>query len=108
MSSGGASHLSRGYAAKHAPHMIGCGVASNLLAIAVFTVFVIDERVGSHVFRHSSLLWAAVPMLSIWLYRAWRLAVTNNMNDDVVVFVFQDKILLLLGGAMTAIFWLAR
>ncbi len=97
---GGNAVSSRGYTVRDLPLLLAAGVASGFTAIAVFTIYLINDQYPRDVYGHPELLWAMVPVILLWLLRMWHLTVHRRMDEDPVVFALRDRMSLALGGAV--------
>jgi 4-hydroxybenzoate polyprenyltransferase len=99
---GGVSVGSRGYSSADLPLLLASGVASGFGAILVFTSYLIHEQYPRQVYSHPQALWALIPVLLVWVLRAWHYTVHGRMNEDPVLFALKDRISLAMGAVVAA------
>ncbi len=66
------------------------GLACGVLAVGVMGFYVRSEKVAE-LYTHPEWLWALVPILAVWLGRAWWLAHRGEMLEDPVLFTVADR-----------------
>jgi 4-hydroxybenzoate polyprenyltransferase/phosphoserine phosphatase len=79
----------RGYPPGHATAVARLGFASGVGAVAILA-FYVCSREASLYYARPDLLWGLVPLVALWLVRAWRIALRNGMDDDPVAFAVRD------------------
>ena len=67
----------------------------------------LEEVFPAGAYRQPVALWAAPPLLFLWIGRIWLLANRGEMHDDPVVFALKDRVSHLLGAAMGVAFLIA-
>lgn len=96
----------RGYRADDAELLRSLGVASSLISVLVFVLY-IDAPQLSAFFTRPEALWIVVPLLLYWNARTWLIASRGAMHDDPVVFALKDRTSRLTFIAVLAIFLVA-
>jgi hypothetical protein len=67
----------------------------------------VDEVFPRGLWREPLWLWAAPPILFLWLGRIWLLANRGEMHDDPVIFALHDRVSWAMGAVVAAAFLLA-
>lgn len=88
------------------PILQAMSIGAAQLAVLVFALYSQDPEVQSH-FGSPDLLLFVCPVLFFWLGRMQMLTRRGFMTDDPIVFTLRDRVSLLTGVAMLAIFVLA-
>lgn len=105
-SRGGERAAGRNLVAADLPVLQAMSVGAAQAAVLVFALYAQDPEVRSH-FVSPGLLLLVCPVLFFWLGRMQLLTRRGHMTDDPIVFTFRDRISLLCGLLMLAIFALA-
>lgn len=92
----------RGYLPADKEILLTLGVASGVVSVMVFGLYIHSLNAGLQ-YRAPELLWLAVPVLLFWISRAWLLTNRGNMHDDPVIFAFKDRLSLATGLVMALI-----
>lgn len=94
----------RGYS--HPDHMLvmALGVASGLVSVLVFVLY-IDSAASTLEYAVPQILWLAVPLLLYWISRLWLVTVRGEMHDDPLVYAVRNKVSLLTLG-LVGVVWL--
>ena len=79
----------RGYPPGRTAAIARLGFASGLVAVVVLA-FYVGSREAALYYARPVLLWGMVPLVALWLARAWRLALNRRMDDDPVAFAVRD------------------
>lgn len=85
------------------PVLQSMSVGASVAAVLVFALYSQDPNVDSH-FMLPNLLLLICPVLFLWLGRMQLLTRRGYMTDDPIVFAFRDRVSLILGILMLAIF----
>ena len=94
----------RGYVRADAPLTLGLGLASMLGAILIMILYLIEDAFPHGLYANPTTLSAVPPILFFFLGRIWLISQRGQLRDDPVAFALQDRISLLLGGAMVLTF----
>ena len=97
----------RGFRYEDRPFILAFGVATATLSILIIVLYLMEEVFPARAYRWPLALWAAPPILFLWVGRIWLLANRGEMHDDPVVFALRDRTSLLLGVALAAAFLIA-
>ena len=97
---------SRGYTTDQAQAVGWLGFASGLGAVAVLALYA-GSREAALYYAHPGLLWGWVPLVALWLARAWAMALRGRMDDDPVAFAVRDGATYATLAAMGALLLLA-
>ena len=97
---------SRGYPTDQAPVVARLGFASGLGAVAIL-VFYVGSREAALYYARPDLLWGLLPLVALWLGRAWAMALRGRMDDDPVAFAVRDGVTYAVLAAMGALLLLA-
>jgi 4-hydroxybenzoate polyprenyltransferase len=87
----------RGYSAKDLPLLLSAGIGSGVSATVIFAIYLINEHYPRNIYARPQVLWVIIPMLLMWVLRAWHLTVHGEMNEDPVAFALRDRFSLALG-----------
>jgi len=96
----------RGYLVADIEQMRAFGTGCAIAAVVVFANYISGRDVVT-LYREPRLLWAILPLMTLWLFRVWLLASRGEMNEDPVVFAMTDRMSLLTGAAVAVIAVLA-
>jgi 4-hydroxybenzoate polyprenyltransferase/phosphoserine phosphatase len=97
---------SRGYPTGQAPMVARLGFASGLGAVVVLA-FYVGSREAALYYARPDLLWGLIPLVALWLGRAWAIALRDGMEDDPVAFAVRDGVTYAVLAAMGALLLLA-
>jgi 4-hydroxybenzoate polyprenyltransferase/phosphoserine phosphatase len=97
----------RGFRYEDRPFILAFGVATATLSILIIVLYLMEEVFPAGAYRWPLALWAAPPILFLWVGRIRLLANRGEMHDDPVVFALRDRASLLLGAALAAAFSIA-
>lgn len=101
----GRSHAAgRGYRQDDGPVVLGMGLASGFVAVAVMVLYLIHEAFGQGFYAAPGWLWAFPLMLTLWIGRVWLLTGRGELDDDPVIFALRDRTSLAYGGVMITAF----
>lgn len=105
----GASGLipGRGYRYEDRALVLAFGVAASTLSILIVVLYLMEEVFPRGAYREPLALWAAPPLLFLWIGRIWLLANRGEMHDDPVVFALRDRLSHLLAAAVGGAFLIA-
>jgi len=107
MAKRGADHTSgRNMMAGDLPILQAMSIGAAQAAVLVFALYSQDPGVQAN-FGHPDLLLLICPVLFFWLGRMQLMTRRGFMTDDPIVFTFRDRVSLLSGIAMVAIFAIA-
>ncbi|WP_108815521.1 UbiA family prenyltransferase [Loktanella sp. Alg231-35] len=82
------------------------GITSGGLSLLTMAQYIQNEAI-SGVYRTPALLWAIIPLMMFWIYRAWMWASRGKLGDDPVVFAITDRISQISGVIIVGIILLA-
>lgn len=97
----------RGFRYEDRTIVLAFGVAASTLSILIVVLYLMEEVFPAGAYRQPVALWAAPPLLFLWIGRIWLLANRGEMHDDPVVFALKDRVSHLLGAAMGVAFLIA-
>jgi len=80
----------RGYTFQDTMTLRGMGIASGLLAIVVFALYINSSNVSS-LYSRPQMLWLICPLLLYWINLLWLKTGRNEMHDDPVVFTIKNR-----------------
>ncbi len=80
----------RGYHVEDLIMLMGFGVASGVLSVLVFALYINSAKVKT-LYNHPTILWLACPVLLYWISRIWLITHRGEMHDDPVVFAAKDR-----------------
>jgi 4-hydroxybenzoate polyprenyltransferase/phosphoserine phosphatase len=96
----------RGYRIEDLQSMPALTAASGFVSVLVLALYINSSEVIA-LYRHPALLWGICILLVYWLGRVYFLTGRGEMNQDPVVFAATDRISLLTGVIVIAIFLIA-
>ena len=67
------------------------GVASGLVAVLVFTLYINGSTTAMTQYPSRELLWLIAPLLLYWLIRLWFIASRGQLDEDPVLFAAKDR-----------------
>lgn len=94
----------RGYTAGDGPFVLALGASSMMAAVLVLTVYLIEDAFPKGFYTQPAFLWGCAVILFLWLSRIWLLSYRGQLHDDPVAFALKDRVSLLYGGLMVALF----
>ena len=97
----------RGFRYEDRNLVLAFGVAASTLSILIVVLYLMEEVFPAAAYRAPVALWAAPPLLFLWIGRIWLLANRGEMHDDPVVFALRDRVSHLLGLGLGAAFLIA-
>jgi 4-hydroxybenzoate polyprenyltransferase len=102
----GRQSLGRGYLEADRKMVVSLASATSATAILVLALYVKNPAVEL-LYRRPNLLLLICPVLGYWLWRLLILANRGQMNDDPVVFVFNDWVSYFVGVVVAMLIWIA-
>ncbi|TDL76309.1 UbiA family prenyltransferase [Palleronia sediminis] len=97
----------RGYGAADKPDLLNLAGMGVVAALAIFAIYTMSPQAEA-LYPSRWLLWAALPVMALWLMRMVALGARGRMDYDPIVFALQDRRgigLLLI--TLSLIFWAA-
>ena len=97
----------RGYQGSDLPSLRAMGLSAGFLAVLVLALY-IDSQNSRALYAHPDWLWAAAPVLLLWLMRIWLKTGRRELHgEDPLQFALRDRFSWLTLLAMGLIGWLA-
>jgi len=96
----------RGYWIADTPLIQQLGIASGYAAVMVLALYLNSDSV-TRLYKTPQMIWAAVPLLLLWLSWMWLKAHRGQMHDDPIVFAIKDKMSWVIGVLFVLTFVLA-
>jgi 4-hydroxybenzoate polyprenyltransferase len=96
----------RGYTTVDLETLSQFGSASAYMAILVLALYINSESVID-LYRHPELIWLLCPLLLYLVMRIWLLARRDQVHEDPVVFVIEDRRSQVVVGLGAVLLWLA-
>ena len=97
----------RGYQGTDLPSLRAMGLSAGFLAVLVLALY-IDSQNSRALYAHPDWLWAAAPVLLLWLMRIWLKTGRRELHgEDPLQFALRDRFSWLTLLAMGLIGWLA-
>ena len=93
----------RAYEIRDLPILNSLGVASGLVSVLVFALY-LDSDTVRILYDTSEALWFAVPVLTFWISWVWVRAGRGEVDEDPILFALKDKASLLSGLACLGVF----
>ena len=97
----------RGYRYEDRSLTLAFGAAASAAAIVIIILYLMDEVFPRGLWREPLWLWAAPPIIFLWIGRVWLLANRGEMHDDPVVFALHDRTSWAMGAGVATAFLLA-
>jgi 4-hydroxybenzoate polyprenyltransferase/phosphoserine phosphatase len=82
--------LGRGYDTSDLDIIRSTGIASGLMSVLVFTLYINSPAVNT-LYSQPQLLWMLTPVLTYWIVRMWFQAERKHVNHDPIVYAMTDK-----------------
>lgn len=80
----------RGYQPRDLPSLRGMGMSSGFLSVMVLTLY-IDSQNGRELYADPEWLWAAAPLLLLWIMRIWLKTGRRELHgEDPLQFALRD------------------
>jgi 4-hydroxybenzoate polyprenyltransferase len=95
----------RGYQKADLPVVATAGVASWVLSVVVFALYISSPEVKMH-YSSPAWLWLACPIILHWFGRFWILANRGTVTEDPILFTLKDRASYWVAGCI-ALVWLA-
>ena len=97
----------RGYQGSDLPSLRAMGLSAGFLAVLVLALY-IDSQNSRALYAHPDWLWAAAPVLLLWLMRIWLKTGRRELHgEDPLQFALRDRFSWLTLLAIGLIGWLA-
>ena len=96
--------LGRGYRASDAPFVLAVGISTMMATVLIMVIYLIDDAFPTGFYRHPDMLWGFPVIIFLFLARIWLMCHRGELHDDPVAFALKDRISLILGSAMVALF----
>jgi 4-hydroxybenzoate polyprenyltransferase/phosphoserine phosphatase len=96
----------RGYRRADLQTMTGLTAAAGFVSVLVLALYINSPEVGA-LYRHPELLWGICVILVYWLGRVCLLTGRGEMEQDPILFAVTDRISLLAGLLVIAVFLVA-
>lgn len=96
----------RGYQPTDLELVSTLGVSSGIGAILFLSLYLYSGPFAP-LFSHFVLLWTIVPIVLLWVSRAWLIAHRGEMNEDPVLFAVKDRFTLIVGLVFVFVFLFA-
>lgn len=96
----------RGYTTGDLTLLMAIGIASGLISVLIFALYINSENV-TRLYDNHRLLWFAAPVLLYWIMRMWKIAQRGRMHDDPVVFAVKDRVSLGAGALIIGLILLS-
>ncbi len=96
----------RGYRRGDLPVILTLTAATGYVSVLVLALYMYSPEVNTF-YRHPDLLWGICVILVYWLGRAFVLTGRGEMRSDPVIFAATDRISLLAGVLVVAVFMIA-
>lgn len=100
------SLIGRGYHVSDLPVLVSIGIASGMVAVMVFALY-INAPETSNVYSNSYVLWLVPLLLLYWISRIWMKANRGEIDQDPVLFAIRDWQSLVVVGISLMLFLLA-
>lgn len=97
----------RGYVSEDLELLSSFGVTAGYAATVVLALYVNDERTAV-LYDTPEILWATVPLILFWVSKAWLVAHRGNMHEDPILYAVRDRVSLMTGGLVLAVFVAAQ
>lgn len=96
----------RGYRPSDLPFIATLGVATGLMSVAVFALYITGADVTA-LYARPHLLWADAMLILYWISRIWMLAQRGTLGEDPLSFALRDRVSYVVGGLMVLVVYLA-
>ncbi len=96
----------RGYTTTDLESLSQFGSASAYMAVLVLSLYINSEDVQT-LYSHPELIWLLCPILLYMIMRVWLLARRDELHEDPVVFVIEDRRSQVLAVIAAILLWLA-
>ncbi|HPE79090.1 MAG TPA: UbiA family prenyltransferase [Gammaproteobacteria bacterium] len=96
----------RGYTTTDIETLSQFGSSSAYMAILVLALYINSQSVRA-LYTHPEVIWLLCPLLLYLVMRIWLLARRNELHEDPVVFLIQDRLSQSLVVAGAVLLWLA-
>lgn len=81
----------RGYVSEDLTLVMSAGIASGLLAVLVFALY-IDSPTVTALYASPEFLWIYIPLLMFWVMRIWGVTIRGDMHDDPIIYALRDLV----------------
>lgn len=97
----------RGYRASDANAILALGAASAVASVTILALYINDDE-AARPYPAPELLWLILPAVLYWVSRVWIVATREEMQSDPISWALRDRLSLVTGGAVIAIYLVAR
>jgi len=101
---GHAETLGRGYRAGDAPLVLALGVGTMMASVLIMVLYLVEDAFPLGLYKHPYFLWGFPTIIFLWLARIWLLCHRDELHDDPVAFALKDRMSLIYGAGMSALF----
>ena len=98
--------FNRGYNTTDTETLFQFGCCSAYMAVLILALYINSEAVRN-LYAHPKIIWLLCPLLLYMMTRIWLLARRNELHEDPVVFMIQDRRSQLLAVVGAILLWLA-
>lgn len=81
----------RGYFLGDSTAIMAMGVATGSMAVLTLTMY-LNSPLVAETYAAPEMLWLVAPIVLFWIFRAWLLALRDQIDDDPVVFALRDRV----------------
>lgn len=99
---GGGTAAGRGYIVSDREPLGTLGAASGYVAVLVLALYMNSDQMRM-LYGENRLLWLICPFVLYWISRIWLFAHRGALNEDPVVFAFQDRVSLAVAAVCGAL-----
>lgn len=101
----GRTHVAgRGYRSVDGPVVLGMGLSSGFVAVAVMVLYLIHEAFDAGFYSAPGALWVLPVVVALWIGRIWLLTGRGELDDDPIVFALKDRTSVCYGLLVAAAF----
>jgi hypothetical protein len=83
------------------------GIATSLLSILIFSLYIANDMYPRGLYNHPQWLWGDVILVMMWSSRIWLLSHRGELDDDPVSFALRDPPSLIMGAGVAVVLVLA-
>ncbi len=82
----------RGYVVTDLETIAQVGIASGMLSVLVFSLYISESETAVRHYPNRGFLWLMCPLLLYWVVRVWFIAKRRCLHDDPIVFALKDPV----------------
>jgi 4-hydroxybenzoate polyprenyltransferase len=96
----------RGYLKSDTSVIKTLGISSGLISVLILSLYLNSPDVLI-LYKKPEIIWAAIPLMLLWISWLWLKAGREEMHDDPIIFAIKDRVSILIGLSLAIVFLVA-